>query len=126
MDKRILTQLEIFQRQEATMAILYKKLSKVIKDPYNRDIMEKLSEKEVQHYENAKAITGVSCKPYRYKIWGFFLIVRLFGLTFGVKLLENNGKEMAQLTDELSQIPELNIITEGVKNEKILIEKIEE
>lgn len=127
MKNEVLKKLIRFQRNEATMTLLYKKLSDVIKDPVNREILTKLTHREAEHYETAKALTGVSVRPNLLRIWMFFFISRFLGLTFGIKLLEHNDKTIARLLADISDTPEYRqLIEDGEKKEKLLINELEE
>lgn len=87
--------LETFQRIEITEYHIYKRLAKSIKDPENRLILEKIAEDELRHSEDWKKYTQREIKPSQWDIFKYTLIGRLFGFTFGIKLMER-GEEKAQ------------------------------
>ena len=116
-----------FQRRETTMAVLYKELAIRMKDQSNKEILLKLASDELDHYHTIKRITTRNIKPDRLRINLFFLICNIFGLTFGIKLMEYNKKRDRRLYASLNRYPQIKvIIEEGEINEKILIGKIEE
>lgn len=88
---RILT----FQRNEITEYHIYRKLAQTLKSSENRRILEQIADDELRHYGQWKQYTGADVKPNRFLIWAYYLISRVFGFTFGVKLMEA-GEEGAQ------------------------------
>lgn len=116
-----------FQRNEAAMTVLYRELAKVVKSPHNRQVLNDLSEKEWIHYDTARSYTGVDIHPRRWRIRFFFLLSRIFGLTFGIKMIEYNEKQMKKLFPLLSTLPDYKQkIEEQEDQEKIMIDKIDE
>jgi len=115
--------LETFQRIEITEYHIYKQLAKSIKDPENRLILEKIAEDELRHSEDWKKYTQREIKPNRWDIFKYTLISRLFGFTFGIKLMER-GEEKAQAnyTQMRGKIPEIDnwIREEEIHEQKLL------
>lgn len=87
------------QRNEITEHFVYEKLSRSIKGPHNKKILKRISSDELKHYNFWKKYTHEDVKPDKLKIWSYFLISRIFGITFGIKLMER-GEEKAQITYE--------------------------
>jgi VIT1/CCC1 family predicted Fe2+/Mn2+ transporter len=85
------------QRNEITEHIIYGRLAERQKDPHNRKLLEGMSKDELGHYDFYKKHTGQDVKPSSLKLFKYYWISRIFGLTFGLKLMEN-GEEMAQET----------------------------
>ncbi len=83
------------QKNEITEYYIYKKLADKADDK-NRDVLLKISEDELNHYNIWKELTGKEVKPSKFKIFKYYLISRVFGLTFGLKLMER-GEEDAQV-----------------------------
>ncbi len=101
-------QLLIFQKNEITEHHIYKRLAKATKPPENRRVLEKIAEDELHHYHQWKRYTRQDVKPNRLNLWFYYWIARLFGLTFGIKLMEQ-GEERAQtayrqLADKIEEI----------------------
>ena len=115
--------LEDFQRIEITEYHIYKQLAKSIKDPENRLILEKIAEDELRHSEDWKKYTQREIKPNRWHIFKYTLISRLFGFTFGIKLMER-GEEKAQANyaQMRGKIPEIDnwIHEEEIHEQKLL------
>jgi len=116
------------QKNEITEYHIYLKLAERQKDRRNRVTLQKIGNEELTHYEFWKEYTGQRVKPNRLKIWFYLTISRLFGLTFGVKLMEL-GEEKAQINYQKIEeiIPEARkIIIDEDSHETALIQIIEE
>ena len=115
--------LETFQRIEITEYHIYKRLAKSVKDPENRLILEKIAEDELRHAEDWKKYTQREIKPSQWDIFKYTLIGRLFGFTFGIKLMER-GEEKAQANyaELRGKIPEIDnwIREEEIHEQKLL------
>lgn len=97
-------------------------------DEENRKIVEEIGEDEKRHYEIWKGYTGVEVKPNRFQIWLYMAISRLFGFTFGFKLMEL-GEEKAQVNYQKieGEIPETSdVIKDENTHEDILLEMLDE
>lgn len=88
-------QLLAFQKSEITEYHVYKRLAQHIAEPGNRKIIETIAQDELGHYQLWKGYTGQEVAPNRWLVWFYFWTARLFGFTFGVKLMER-GEENAQ------------------------------
>ncbi len=116
------------QKNEVTEHIIYRKLAIREQDRRNQVTLEKIAKEEFTHYEFWKGYTKAEVKPYRLKIWFYLSVSRLFGLTFGVKLMEL-GEEKAQINYQKIEetIPQArSIINDEDSHEKALINIIEE
>lgn len=116
------------QRAEITEHFIYEKLSQSTKDPHNKGILKRISSDELEHHNVWKEYTGEDVKPDRLKIWMYYLISRILGLTFGIKLMER-GEEQAQETyQEISKVVPAakDIAREEDEHEKQLIGLIDE
>lgn len=116
------------QRAEITEHFIYEKLSQSTKDPHNKGILKRISSDELEHHNVWKEYTGEDVKPDRLKIWVYYLISRILGLTFGIKLMER-GEEQAQETyQEISKVVPAakDIAREEDEHEKQLIGLIDE
>ena len=83
------------QRNEISEHIIYLKLSESINDEKNGRILKKIAMDEKSHHDTWKKYTGVEVSPKRIMVWWYYLISRIFGLTFGIKLMER-GEGVAQ------------------------------
>lgn len=104
-------QLLRYQQNEITEAQIYTKLVRTLKSPENRKILEKIAADERRHYEVWKTYTGQDVAPDTVKVWFYYLISRVFGFTFGIKLMER-GEEGAQENYQtlIADIPEAETI----------------
>jgi hypothetical protein len=78
-----------FQRDEVASAAIYHRLSRVIPDAKNAEIIARMAEEERKHASRWQSVSGVEIRPPRVKIFLFFLIARVLGITFAIKKLEN-------------------------------------
>ena len=88
-------QLLTYQRLEITEHHIYKRLAQTVQSKENRQVLGKIAQDELRHYQDWKNLTGVDVKPNGVAIWVYYLISRIFGFTFGIKLMER-GEEKAQ------------------------------
>jgi VIT1/CCC1 family predicted Fe2+/Mn2+ transporter len=116
------------QRDEITAYKVYRDIAKIIKEEENREIIERIAENEIKHYEWLKILTGQDVKASRWKRIFYFWIIRIFGLTFGIKLLEKDEMREIQDFKELGeQFPGFDeILVNGEQREQELIAMIDE
>lgn len=88
LESKLAKQVLTFQRNEITEYHIYRKLARIARNEANRVVLERIAEDEFRHYEFWKQLTGRDIKPSAWRKWKYYWIARLFGLTFGVKLLE--------------------------------------
>ena len=93
MDEKLRNPLLTAQKNEITEHFIYLKLAKTIKDPHNQEVLEAIANDELKHYHYWEGLTEASVKPSQYKIKKYFLIAKILGLTFGIKLMENGEKQ---------------------------------
>lgn len=97
-------QLLAFQRVELTEHHIYLRLARSIRSAENARVLERIAADELRHAQEWQKFTDQDVKPARLQIWFYTLISRVFGFTFGVKLMEG-GEEKAQgKYEELSGI----------------------
>jgi VIT1/CCC1 family predicted Fe2+/Mn2+ transporter len=128
MDKELLIELAKSQRTEITEHHIYKKLAQIEKNSDNRTILEKIAIEELAHFEIWKKYTQFDIKPSRFKIWLYYLIAAIFGVTFGIKLMERNEKNAQKCYQKIAEeIPEaVKIEAEENDHEHKLIALISE
>ncbi|HKJ41015.1 MAG TPA: VIT1/CCC1 transporter family protein [Sunxiuqinia sp.] len=121
-------QLIIAQRNEITEYNIYKRLAAKVKDEHNSQVLSDIAEDELRHYNIWKKYTGREVSPSSWDMRKFYWIARLFGITFGIKLMEK-GEENAQINyEEIGQeITEAHTIGKEEKDhEKELIKILKE
>jgi len=118
----------VYQKNEITEYHIYRKLAQAIKSPENSQVLQQISDDELRHYEEWKAYTQQDVKPDRLKIWKYYLISRVFGFTFGVKLMEqgeeNAQENYGQLRDTIEEADA--IVRDENEHEDALIELLDE
>ena len=92
-------QLLSYQRNEITEYHIYSRLARANKSDHNRQILEKIAGDELKHYQTLKTYTGQEVRPNQLGLWFYYLVSRIFGFTFGIKLMER-GEENAQVNYE--------------------------
>lgn len=120
--------LKIFQRVEITEHNIYKRLAPVIKSVENRSIIESIAADELRHYHAWKRYTEKDIQPNMWLVWFYVLVSRVFGFTFGIKLMER-GEEKAQgnYKELIGKIPEIEgWIQEENAHERALIGMLDE
>ena len=116
------------QRNEITEYHVYTRIAKTLPDEENRRIVEQIGEDEKRHYEIWKGYTGKEVRPNKFQIWLYTTISRVFGFTFGFKLMEL-GEEKAQVNYEkiAEEIPEARgVIQDESDHEDKLLTMLDE
>jgi VIT1/CCC1 family predicted Fe2+/Mn2+ transporter len=128
LSEEIRQKLLVYQRNEITEYHIYRRLARIVGSPENRRILEKIADDELRHYGVWRIYTQRDVAPDRVSIWKYYLISRVLGFTFGVKLMER-GEEDAQ--DSYEQLREVifeaeTIILEESQHEAALLELLDE
>ncbi len=84
------------QKEELNHYKTYKELAKVTNNE-NKKILERIAKEELNHYDIIKSKTSIDTKPSKIKVIFYYYISRIFGLSFGLKLMERNEKKDANL-----------------------------
>ncbi len=131
-DKKLTKSIEkavlIAQGNEITEHFVYDKLSRAIRNPHNKRVLKRIADDELEHYNFWKGYTHRDVNPCRWTIWKYYLVSRIFGITFGLKLMER-GEEKAQKTyEKISKyIPSAKQIEKDEQaHEKALLDLIDE
>jgi len=121
-------QLLVYQKNEITEHHIYQRLASTIKSPENRRILEKIADDELRHYRAWRVHTQQDVEPHKLKIWWYYLISRIFGFTFGIKLMEEGEEDAQDNYEQLREtIPEAEaIIRDENEHENALIELLDE
>lgn len=116
-----------FQVNEITESKIYSQLAKVQKNEHNREVLIKLAEDEMTHYHILKKYTNQSPLAQKGKIRRHVLIARIFGLTFGIKLMEKGEVHAQEAYRKWSDNEDLQrMANEEEAHESQLIELIDE
>ena len=117
-----------FQKNEITEHFIYLKLASIEKSTKNREVLKNIASDELKHYNILKKYTQEDVAPSQFNILKYFIIARVLGLTFGLKLMES-GEEKAQeaygkMTSSVNEAAE--IMKEEDAHERELLEMIDE
>jgi vacuolar iron transporter family protein len=118
----------VLQRSEITEHHIYTKIAAATPEPGNRDVLTRIAAQELEHYGIWKRYTGQEAAPDRKRIWFYYLVSRIFGMTFAIKLME--GMEQRAQSVDLSVIdliPEMpQMLADEKAHEQDLIALIDE
>ena len=104
------------------------KIAGVTADPHNQEVLFRIAAEELTHYTIWKQYTAKEIGPSMLRIWFYYLIARLLGMTFAIKLMEG-VEQGAQTGDEtlLASVPEMPaMLANEAKHERELIALIDE
>jgi VIT1/CCC1 family predicted Fe2+/Mn2+ transporter len=123
-EKRLLER----QREEATGAMIYAQLAGIVHGPKNQEILKKISQVERSHYDFWKGITERETPASRVKVFLLAWLVKLLGLSFGIKLIERlEEANMQALLTMKGRLPGIEtILQEEEEFEHDLLGLIEE
>ncbi len=93
LDQEIIEKLLIYQENEITEHKIYRKLAKALDSPENRQILRDIAEDELRHYHDWREYTQQDVEPNQWRIWKYYLISRILGFTFGIKLMERSEED---------------------------------
>lgn len=116
------------QESEITEHFIYKRLAKATKKKHNKEILNHIAEDELGHYNIWKHLTKEEVKPRKKTITYYYWMSRIFGITFGLRLMEK-GESNAQVSyEEIAKyIPEAKkVIEDEHKHEQELIDMLNE
>ncbi|MCI1779634.1 MAG: VIT1/CCC1 transporter family protein [Bacteroidales bacterium] len=115
------TKIEIYrsQQNEITESVLYRRLASIEKNESNRKVLVRIAEEEKTHYEILKQFTGREASPKKFQIRKYYLMARILGLTFTIKLMEMHEGYANNNYNRIADEEEQREHTEGVsgKNE---------
>ncbi|MEA4916589.1 VIT1/CCC1 transporter family protein [Proteiniphilum sp.] len=112
------------QRAELTESKIYYRVADFEKNENNKAILLQIAKNEEHQSATWKSYTQQEVLPYHWKVPFYTLLIRFFGLTFGIKLLERDAHKGVQTYGAMrSDFPEGEKMYETEKeNEDKLIE----
>jgi VIT1/CCC1 family predicted Fe2+/Mn2+ transporter len=121
--KEQIEQLKVLQQEEINGFHTYNRLSELIKDEHNSKILKRIAGEEQKHYQIWKEYTQTEVKPNKMKIGFFFWVSRLFGLTFGIRLMELGEENVQKIYVKLiDSVPEAKqVLADEEKHEDELL-----
>ncbi len=128
LDPEMADEIAGMQRGEITEYHIYRMLASSVADRHNSEILSRMAEEEKHHATIWKRYSGRDIKPERLRIWFYYLISRIFGITFGIKLMENRENKAVRTYGEFSGvIPEIEeIISDEEEHERQIISLLDE
>ncbi|OPY36279.1 MAG: VIT family protein [Methanoregula sp. PtaU1.Bin051] len=111
------------QKDEITEHEIYAKIAAGTRDHHNRQVLEDIAVQEYEHYLIWKKYTGKDVDPDALRIWYYYSLTRIFGITFAVKLMEGIEKRAQKTYRDIGKVvPEMNeILSREESHEKQLI-----
>jgi len=126
--EHIMKQIYIAQKNEITEYHVYSNIAKGVKDKKNRKVLLDIANEELAHYKFWESVTKKKMEPSRWTLLKYYLIFKILGFTFAIKLMEK-GEDQAQINyTEISEyVPEAKqIVEEEETHEYKLINLLEE
>ncbi|MBD3225620.1 MAG: rubrerythrin family protein, partial [Caldithrix sp.] len=128
MNSETLKELLRMQKNEITEYHVYSRLVRLTKDAHNKEILQRIARDEHEHYHFLQKVTGRQLKPAKLRMYWYILVAYVFGLSFGLKLMER-GEEFAQdiyakYQDEIGGLSD--IAADEQKHENDLLDILEE
>jgi len=103
-------------------------LAGLLENKADADILRSIAEDERRHYEIIKEQTRESVSPSRWRIWFYYILARVFGYTFTLRLMEQR-EDQAQINyQEVSEevSPLADIEKDEFEHEEKLIAMLDE
>jgi len=128
LDGKIKSRILEAQKNEITEHFIYARLSSLLKDREKAAILKQISEEELKHYELWKTFSAEDVAPDKGKVFFYVWLARLFGLTFGLKLMESGEDSAQDVFEKLKVIsPQVDkVIADENAHENQLIGLIDE
>jgi VIT1/CCC1 family predicted Fe2+/Mn2+ transporter len=128
LSQTLLKKLEQAQKNEITEHFVYKRLAGVIRKHENKKILNRIAKDELTHYEFFKTFTHKDFKPGRWRVFKYYWISRIFGVAFGIKLMEKGERgAQVQYEDLADDLPSLKkIIVDEERHELELVNMMNE
>ena len=127
-DKELKEKILRMQRNEITEQVIYQRLANILKDRNKAEILRKIAKEELSHYDFWNNFTQETTTPDRLKILFYVFISKVFGLTFGLKLMESQEILAKDAYDKLRTVSDGvdKIINDENNHENQLIDLIDE
>ncbi|OGY43901.1 MAG: rubrerythrin family protein [Candidatus Buchananbacteria bacterium RIFCSPHIGHO2_01_FULL_39_14] len=116
------------QKNEITEHFVYEKLATATKDKKNFEVLHQIAHDELNHYQFWQKYSDKQITPNWFKVWRYFLMAKILGLTFGIRLMEQGEKQAQKLYQRIARdLPEAMAIHEDEdRHEQQLIHLINE
>ena len=90
------------QKSEITEHFIYRKLAQWVRGDENRKVLEKIAADELGHYNFWKKHSEQNVSPDLWTLFKYVWIAKIFGITFGLKLMENGEGKAQKAYDKLA------------------------
>jgi len=117
-DQRILLKM---QKAEMTEYIVYTKLART--DQKNSEVLSKIAKDELSHYKKLKILTQIDVTPSWWRVIFYLFLAKLLGITFALKLMEQNEEKAQKSYKALEQT---ELLSDEEEHEKMLLKLIDE
>ena len=120
--------INIARRGEITEYHVYNKLADITTHAGNAAVLRKIAQEERVHYDIWSHYFTEPIQPDRLRIWKYYLLARLLGVTFAIKLMEKKEVTAQEHYETItSLVPEAQkIAAEEKAHELQLIDMIDE
>jgi len=108
------------QQDEINEHFIYAALAKLAKNEKNKEILNKIADNELAHYNFWKEINGISLEPNKNKIKKYIYLAKFFGLSYAIRKMENVKKTADVFYDQIiNDYPE----AKKIKEEELIYEE---
>ena len=129
MDDIYLKQLLKMQKNEITEHLIYTKIASTLKknDP-NKKVLMQVAVDELRHHGSILEITKIKVKPNKFKVYFYYFLSKIFGLSFGLRLMESGESIAESIYKKLSKKNKIlaSISLDEQKHEKSLLDILSE
>jgi VIT1/CCC1 family predicted Fe2+/Mn2+ transporter len=127
-DELFLRSAKTYQENELTEYHIYSKLAKIVKDGKNSRVLKEIAGDELRHSEFWKKFSQTEVKPKRLRVFFYYWLGRIFGITFAVKLMEKGESRAGAAYEKLAaKIPEAGTLrADEDEHEAALLEAFQE
>jgi VIT1/CCC1 family predicted Fe2+/Mn2+ transporter len=117
-----------FQKGEITEYHVYQNIAKKEKDEKNKEILLKIAEDELKHYNIWTEISGSEVKPSRFVIFLYKVLTFIFGYTFALRIMERGEEDAQKAYSNLKGYEDIidQITTEEEEHEQKLLNMLDE
>ncbi|MCX7885789.1 MAG: VIT1/CCC1 transporter family protein [Verrucomicrobiae bacterium] len=122
------TLLAQLQRTEITEYHVYRRLAQTLPESENRRILERIADDERRHARLWEKYLAQQPTPDPLRLWWYYGLGRLLGLTFSIKLMERGEQHASRFYQRLAtEIPEAEqVAREEDSHEQALIALLDE
>ena len=116
------------QKSEITEHFIYQRLAGWVGGGENRKVLERIAADELGHYNFWKKHSERDVSPDRWDILRYVWIAKIFGITFGLKLMENGEGKAQKVYDKLAAaIPQAkDIEKDEAEHERLILNMLKE